>query len=634
MEVSDADGRSYLPPLRKTKAIMAALALSGAQPVSREQLVGLLWSRRDRDHAYASLRQCVYQLRDVLQPVGDLLRSERNYLTLDTAQILVDTATLQQATKARPEPLDVMRGPLLQDLAGLDPAFDKWIAVEQRRLSAFARSTAEYALADETEPARMIQAAERLLRTDPTHEAGWRALMLAHAKLGNHVLAAQSYERCAITLAKAAGLSPSDETSALMAQIRQGTVEPPKLLVANDPTTETAARIGLVRIGITPVRALNRASEEFADGLAEEITTALTRFRSLSCIVPTVSGTSPDTAVPPLPDLDFLVEGSVQHSNEKTRVTVRLRDVRHAGEVVWSQRFQSQSTDPLDLQDDIAAKTVAQINSELMLRESARLQARPPANPSAAQLLLRGMRAIFRLQKASFLEAGGLLEAAVALDPEHAAAHAWWAYWHVLLMGQGWAADHQVATARTWDLTKRAIALDPYDAHALTLAGHVRAFAHRALDDAMALHDRALSINPNLPLAWLFSGLAHTYAGQHEEAIRRIRRARDLSPLDPHRFFFDMALTLSHSLNGEPEQAVFAGRAAAAANPGFSASFKASLAALGQLENADERTRVLSQLLALEPGFTVTDALARSPLGRAEDRDRFADGLLRAGLRR
>jgi tetratricopeptide (TPR) repeat protein len=166
----------------------------------------------------------------------------------------------------------------------------------------------------------------------------------------------------------------------------------------------------------------------------------------------------------------------------------------------------------------------------------------------------------------------------------------------------------------------------------LTLAGHVHAFAHHRLDDALALHERALAINPNLPLAWLFSGLAHTYAGQHDEAIRRIQRARALSPLDPHGFFFDMALTLSYMLTGDSEAAITVGRAAAASNPAFSASFKASLAVLGHSADTSERDRVRRHLLVLEPSFTVSDALARSPLTRPEDRARFADGLRRGGL--
>jgi len=85
-------------------------------------------------------------------------------------------------------------------------------------------------------------------------------------------------------------------------------------------------------------------------------------------------------------------------------------------------------------------------------------------------------------------------------------------------------------------------------------------------------------------------------------------------------------------LNGESAVALSAGRNAATANPEFSASFKALLSTLGHCDDAETRASILGQLLSLEPGFTVTEALARSPLYRPVDRERFADGLRRGGL--
>ncbi len=647
MEVLGPDGRSLLPPLRKTQAILAILALAGSKAISREQFVSMLWSRRDRDHAHASLRQCVYQLRDVLQPLGvGLLRAERTALALDPSQIWVDALSLLRAQGPRPEVVELVRGPLLQDLYGLDPAFDRWLESERQRVTTAALVIAEQLLATETDPLGLITAAERLLRIDQTHERSWRALMAGHARLGNIAAASQAYERCAVILAQNAGLMPSAETVALLDQIREGRAEwatdPPARVVpsARMSSVETSsnglvppARGTFARLGVMPLRPLNQGSEELAAGLAEEITTALSQFRCMVCILPaSLAPSGSEMEQLAAQDVDFLFEGSVQVSQNRTLVMVRLRDAHCGGQVVWSQRFQRDMPDMVVLQSEIAAQTAAQLNSELIIRECRRLEASPPPDPTSSQLLLRGIRAIFRLEKNAFLSAGELLAAAVAREPDHAAAYAWWAYWHVTLIGQGWAPDVEAATARTWELTKQAIALDPYDPHALTLTGHVRAFAHHRLDDGMALHDKALSINPNLPLAWLFSGLTCAWSGLHQEAIRRIQHGKLLSPLDPHGFFFDMALTLCHLLTGETGPAVSAGHSATLANPEFSASFKALLAVLGYSRSAGSDTNILNRLLTLEPGFTVSEALARSPLQLREDRVRFADGLLRAGL--
>ena len=86
--------------------------------------------------------------------------------------------------------------------------------------------------------------------------------------------------------------------------------------------------------------------------------------------------------------------------------------------------------------------------------------------------------------------------------------------------------------------------LDPFDARALTIAGHVRAFLHHRLREAIALHERALSLNPNLAMAWDLSGVAYAYLGDPDEAERRINRYKKLSPLDPHAFFFDTAFII------------------------------------------------------------------------------------------
>jgi tetratricopeptide (TPR) repeat protein len=185
---------------------------------------------------------------------------------------------------------------------------------------------------------------------------------------------------------------------------------------------------------------------------------------------------------------------------------------------------------------------------------------------------------------------------------------------------------------RAGELAGRAIALDPSDARGLTIAGHVRAFLHHRVDEAMALHERALSLNPNLPLAWALSGIAHTYAGLHDEAIRRIRRARDLSPLDPHSFFFDMALMMPHFLRGDYQVVAELGYQALDLNPALTSTYKGLLAALGHLGRTGEAAGLAARLLRLEPAFRIADTVARTPLARAEDAARYAEGLRRAGL--
>jgi DNA-binding SARP family transcriptional activator len=636
MTATDADGRSVLPRVRKTRAVLAVLALAAPKPVLRVRLTELLWSTRDREQARASLRQAVHELQMLLQPIDvALLRADRTQVALANDGIWIDAQAVVRATASRPEALGLMRGALLEDLANLDDAFDRWLATERRRVLAGAVTVIEAMLDLPGEPTTAIAAAERLLAIDAAHEGASRALMSAHLLRGDRAGAAEAYERCRGALAHSGQAEPAPETRALLASAHanaKSAPEPPQT-ASHEGTGECG-----VRLGVMPFRTLDAPGDDSLSlGLAEEITTALSRFRSIFLIA------SPSLAVlagEPTNGserwrrlhLDFLLDGTVQRGRGVVRVTVRLLDLRAGGSVVWSRRFDRDAGDILTLQDEIAGETVAQMDPQLLLHEGRRAAACPPHDVTAYNLMLRAIPALYRLEEASFRSAGQALADAVALDPNHAAAHAWFAYWHVFLVGQGWAADPEAAMTMAGTVAERAIALDPTDARALTITGHVRAFLHQRVDEALRLHDQALSLNPNLSLAWVMSGLAHAYSGNHDEAVRRINHARRLSPFDPHGFFFDMALTVPHLHRDEFDTVVELARRVTTTHPSLSTTYKGYLSALGHLGRTEEASSVLARLLQVEPGFRVKDALARSPLRRQEDRERYATGLRLAGL--
>jgi tetratricopeptide (TPR) repeat protein len=330
--------------------------------------------------------------------------------------------------------------------------------------------------------------------------------------------------------------------------------------------------------------------------------------------------------------IDFLLDGSIQRVPDRLRISLRLLDLRAGNQVVWSRRFDRDATDLLSLQDEIAAEVVAQIDPEILLIEAQRAASRSPADPTAYDLLLRALALIDRLEKPQFLRAGEFLRQAMAQEPDYAAAHSWAAYWHVLLVGQDWTKEPSAGIAQAGRLAERAIMLDPQDAKALTIAGHVRAFLGHRLREAAALHDRALLLNPNLAMAWNLSGVAHAYMGELVEAERRIQRYKQLSPLDPHAFFFDTALILIALLKRDHQAAVVAGREVSEMNPGFSASCRPYLAALGHLGLLQEADIVRRRLLAIEPDFTIAAFRATSPLERQEDLEHYCAGLRLAGL--
>ncbi len=227
MEAWTLTSESILPTGRKTRALLAIIALSAPRPVLRGKLAEMLWSRRPEEQARASLRQEIHRLLDALDPLGaQVLSITRDHLALRPGTVWVDVDELLRASPARPAALGLYDGELVEGLDGIDPAFDGWLAGERQRLSDRARSLAELLLRDQTEPETMIASAQQLLRIDRAHEGAWRALMRAYMARGERGMAIQAYERCRLALAEQLDAQPSAETQRLVNDIRHAV--PPK----------------------------------------------------------------------------------------------------------------------------------------------------------------------------------------------------------------------------------------------------------------------------------------------------------------------------------------------------------------------------------------------------------------------
>jgi DNA-binding SARP family transcriptional activator/TolB-like protein len=666
MEAWTVRSESVLPAGRKTRALLASVALAAPRPVLRGRLAEQLWSRRPEEQARASLRQEIHRLLDALSLAEtDILIITRDHLTLRPGAVWIDVEEVMRATAAQPASLALLDGDLLEDLDGIDPNFDAWLNTERERLRDRARGIAETMLRGDLEPDAAIAAAQRLLTIDRSHEGAWRSLMKAHAARGERGLAVQAYDRCRTVLAEMLDAAPSVETQKLLNEIRGPSYSrlplrpplpvedvvpqaaptqqpPPQMAEGPQPALrrEPSVARGGAHIGVMPFRLVGMADEDahLAPGLADEITNALSRFRWMFIVSSNSLGrlaaeNRDEAAIRREFGLDFLLDGSVQRAGNKIRISLRLLDLRANNQIVWARRFDREATDLLSLQDEVAAEVVAQIDPEILLIEAKRSKSRGPVDATAYDLMLRSIPLMGQMEHGPFMQAGQHLADAIALEPDYAAAYAWYAYWHIFLVGQDWA-DHPLAVMeKAGELAERAIVLDPFDARGLAISGHVRAFLHRRLREAMVLHERALSLNPNLAMAWALSAVTHAYAGDLEEAERRNNRYKKLSPLDPHAFFFDAFFVLIHMMKHDYEAAVRIGREVSQLNPSFSASYKPYLAALGHLHRDQEAATIRRRLLTLEPDFTIERFLQANPMERDSDRMHYAEGLRLAGIR-
>ena len=414
MEAWTIRSESVLPSGRKTRALLASIAMAAPRPVLRGRLAEQLWSRRPEEQARASLRQEIHRLLDALSPAEtEILLITRDHLTLRPGAVWIDVEEVMRATAAQPASLALLDGDLLEDLDGIDPNFDAWLNTERESLRDRARGIAESMLKDNLEPDAAIASAQRLLTIDRSHEGAWRALMKAHAARGERGLAVQAYDRCRAVLADMLDAAPSVETQKLLNEISGPShsrlpLRPPQPVEPAPPPrrqpscrrrwkpggrdaagVRASARASVTRggahIGVMPFRLVGMPDEDahLAPGLADEITNALSRFRWMFIVSSNSLGrfaadSRDEAAIRREFGLDFLLDGSVQRAGSKIRISLRLLDLRANNQIVWARRFDRETNDLLSLQDEIAAEVVAQIDPEILLIEAKRSTSRGP----------------------------------------------------------------------------------------------------------------------------------------------------------------------------------------------------------------------------------------------------------------
>ena len=504
MRAEDAFGRSVLPKGRKARALLALLALAAPRPILRSQLISLLWSTREQTHARGSLRQSLHELQIALGPLAARqIDNDRSRVALRDDGLEVVLA-----------PADAFdRSMLLEDLGGINSALDAYLRTERNRLNHRSVSEAQEALSAAVDPPAILSAARTVIALDRANEKAWQAMIRARLEQGDRDSAIEALEECQTALAETAGTGPSPATLALL--------DPPR------PAASGLISSPRLRLGICAFRAPDGpVAPGLAVGLTEELVLALASFRWMSC-VPLFSVS--DAAGPRLlqnPELDCVVEGSVQEVQSRLRISMRLLDLRNGGEVIWAARFDPAEANPLRAQEEVAAEAVSRIEARLQRWEARHAFSHAGAPSTVRALLSAALVRLFRLDRAEFVNAGEHLEQVLKLDPGNPAANAWLGQWHLFALGQGWAENAETATARARDLSRIALTLAPDDGNALALAGHVCAFIEKEPAEAMRLLDLAIEANPHAPIAWARSAVASSYAGQHDVALKRAERAR------------------------------------------------------------------------------------------------------------
>jgi len=391
-------------------------------------------------------------------------------------------------------------------------------------------------------------------------------------------------------------------------------------------------------ISVLPFENLSGDPEQeyFADGIVEEIITALSRFRHLVVMARNSSFTYKGRSVDVKQigrelGVRYVLEGSVRKATNRVRISGQLVDAS-TGAHLWADRFDGELEDIFELQDKVTESVVGAIAPKLEQAEIQRAKRKPTGSLDAYDFYLRGMASVHKATREANKQALQSFYRAIELDPEFAPAYgmaAWCYSWRKL---NRWVEDREAEIVETERLARLGAELSNDDAVALAMCGHALAYVVGDVENGNVLTDRALVMNPNFAPAWLLSGWVRVYLGEPEVAIERMERANRLSPFDPFLFVTSSFISFCHLICGRYDEASSWAERGLREHPNWAIAARvvaASYALAGQTRQAQE---AMTRLRRLDPELRISQLKELMPVRRPEDLSTYEEGLRKAGL--
>jgi pentatricopeptide repeat protein len=380
-------------------------------------------------------------------------------------------------------------------------------------------------------------------------------------------------------------------------------------------------------IAVLPFRNLSGDPEQeyFADGMVEEIITALSRIRWLFVIARNSSFTYKGQAVDVKRvgrdlGVQYVLEGSVRKAGVRVRINAQLIDATN-GTHLWADRFEGSMQDVFELQDKVATSVAGVIEPALQAAETARSVNRPTSDLTAYDLYLRAYAMALPSDKQG-PETIRLLERAIDRDPGYGPALAFAAVCYYRLCLDGRSKDLEADSRRGVDLARRALQVAGDDPVTLANAAFALAYFGEDIGAMLALVDRALVLNPSFARGWYIGGILRLMAGQHEPAIEHIEASLRLSPRA--RVGFGLSVIGSaHFLSRRFDEAVPKLVLAIQEHPEFLETYRTLAACYAHMGRLDEAREIVRRLRHITPVVMPSIIALRNP----EDRELYLSGL-------
>jgi adenylate cyclase len=377
--------------------------------------------------------------------------------------------------------------------------------------------------------------------------------------------------------------------------------------------------------------------EYFADGMVEEITTAIARLPWLFVIARNSAFTYKGKAIDVKQvarelGVRYVLEGSVRKAGNRVRITGQLIDAA-TGNHIWADHFDGALDDIFDLQDQVAASVAGAIEPKLRQSEIERASRKPTESLDAYDLYLRAIARTYAADEEGFAKAIELLRQALRIDPSYAPAAGLLSWCHNQRRA-GWRGTVSPADiAEAIGLARQALDTARDDPDTLWQAGFALSRLAGETARGLAALDRAVALNPSAAMAWVAKGFVHAHLDQPEAAIDALNRALRLSPFDPRGYYIASGLAHAHLAGRRCETAIEWADRALHDNPGLTTPKQVKVVALAHLGRLDEARAEVARMLAMHPKHTIANFRALFvPTMAPEAIELYVSGLRLAGL--
>ena len=391
-------------------------------------------------------------------------------------------------------------------------------------------------------------------------------------------------------------------------------------------------------IAVLPFENLSGDPEQayFADGVAEDVITALCRTSSLFVIARNSSFAFRNhrrdvRTIASKLGVRYVVEGSVRKAGSRVRLTAQLIEAS-SNTHLWADKYDGALDEIFELQDQIVASVIGAIQPKLRAAEIARASRKRASSLDAYDLVLRSFPKQAPSTRNSFAEAIELLDRAIALAPSYAEALAYGAWCRVLRPSNGYSSDPARDYREAADLAGRALKADPGNPVALRSAGFVVLFTDRDYQAAWDLIDRSLAIDPNSAISWAWRGFVSVFAGAAETATTEFAKAIRLSPFDQWMNAYSVGMAFSLLTSGQLEEGLRWARKGLQEGPDWGAAHRYLIAALSLTGRHAEAHAAAQRYLALEPGFSMRHLIETGPYRRTPNQELVFTAMRVAGL--